>query len=115
MILTGAAEKTCKECPWSDKRSLPYVLYCARFDACKKRLLQGKEAKVEKSDIDKLEIYILARLNYTKRQALIKYSEVEVLSEGLSKKLLDAAALLWDNGQINKYKQMQDGVWVWRA
>lgn len=44
--MTGNVEKICVKCPWSDKRSLPYVLYCARFDSCKKRLEEQKDKHV---------------------------------------------------------------------
>lgn len=113
-MLTGAAEKTCKTCPWSDKRSLPYVLYCPRYDVCKKRPTQTKVEQIKsESQISKIQAYILTRVSCQRRQVTIKNSEVEALGKGLSEKLLEAAAELWKIGKISRYKVVEGGVWVW--
>lgn len=113
-ILTGAAEEYCKACPWSDKRNLPYSLYCPRFDVCTKRPKQTiQEQKKSESEINKIQAYILTRVSWKRRQVTIKNSEVEALGKGFSKKLLEAAAELWKVGKISRYKEKEDGVWVW--
>lgn len=113
-MLTGEAEKFCKKCPWSDKRSLPYLLYCPRYDVCTKRPKQTiQEQKKNESQISKIQAYILTRVNSKRRQVTIKNSEVEALGKGLSEKLLEAAAELWKVGKISRYKEKEDGVWVW--
>lgn len=113
-MLTGEAEKFCKKCPWSDKRSLPYVLCCPRFDVCTKRPKQTRqEQKKNESQISKVQAYILTRVNSKRRQVTIKNSEVEVLGKGLSEKLLEAAAELWKVGKISRYKVVEGGVWIW--
>lgn len=113
-MLTGEAEKFCKKCPWSDKRSLPYLLYCPRYDVCTKRPKQTiQEQKKSESQISKIQAYILTRINSKHRQVTIKNSEVEALGKGLSEKLLEAAAELWKVGKISRYKEKEDGVWVW--
>lgn len=115
-MLTGEAEKFCKKCPWSDKRSLPYLLYCPRFDVCKDRPKQTiQEQKKSKSEINKIQAYILTRVSWKRRQATIKNSEVEALGKGLSEKLLEAATELWKLGEISRFMQVEDGVWIWRA
>lgn len=115
-ILTGAAEEFCKACPWSDKRSLPYMLYCPRYDVCTKRHMQTKEEhKKCVSDIQKLQSYILTRVSHKRRQATILYVEAETLGEELSDKLLEAAAELWKVGKISKYREVEGGVWIWRG
>lgn len=115
-ILTGAAEEYCKACPWSDKRDLPYSLYCPRFDVCKDRPKQTiQEQKKSKSEINKIQAYILTRINSKRKQTTIKYNEVEALGKGLSEKLLEAAAELWKLGEISRFMQVEDGVWIWRA
>lgn len=113
-ILTGAAEEYCKACPWSDKRSLPYSLYCPRFDVCTKRPKQTiQEQKKSESQISKIQAYILTRVSWKRRQATIKNSEVEALGKGFSKKLLEAAAELWKVGKISRYREVEGGVWIW--
>lgn len=114
MTLTGEAEKICIKCPWSDKRSLPYVLYCPRFDVCTKRPKQTRqEQKKSESDISKIQAYILTRVNSKRRQTTVLYSEAEALGKGLSEKLLEAAAELWKVGKISRYKVVEGGVWIW--
>lgn len=113
-ILTGAAEEFCKACPWSEKRNLPYSLYCPRFDVCKDRPKQTiQEQKKSKSEINKIQAYILTRVSWKRRQATIKNSEVEALGKGLSEKLLEAAAELWKVGKISRYREVEGGVWIW--
>lgn len=113
-ILTGAAEEYCKACPWSDKRSLPYSLYCPRYDVCTKRPKQTiQEQKKSKSEINKIQAYILTRVSHKRRQATILYVEAEALGEGLSDKLLEAATSLYDVGELSKVKEVEDGVWIW--
>lgn len=113
-ILTGAAEEYCKACPYSDKRSLPYVLYCPRYDVCKKRPKQTiQEQKKSENQISKIQAYILTRVSCRRRQVTIKNSEVEALGKGFSKKLLEAAAELWKVGKISRYREVEDGVWIW--
>ena len=113
-ILTGAAEEYCKACPYSDKRSLPYVLYCPRYDVCKKRPKQTiQEQKKSENQISKIQAYILTRVSGRSRQVTIKNSEVEALGKGFSKKLLEAAAELWKVGKISRYREVEDGVWIW--
>lgn len=113
-MLTGEAEKFCKKCPWSDKRSLPYLLYCPRFDVCKDRPKQTiQEQKKSESQISKIQAYILTRVSWKRRQATIKNSEVEALGKGLSEKLLEAAAELWKVGKISRYREVEGGVWIW--
>lgn len=113
-ILTGAAEEYCKACPWSDKRSLPYSLYCPRYDVCTKRPKQTiQEQKKSKSEINKIQAYILTRINSKRKQTIIKYNEVEALGKGFSKKLLEAAAELWKVGKISRYREVEGGVWIW--
>lgn len=115
-MLTGEAEKFCKKCPWSDKRSLPYLLYCPRFDVCKDRPKQTiQEQKKSESEISKIQAYILTRVSCQRRQVTIKNSEVEALGKGLSEKLLEAATELWKLGEISRFMQVEDGVWIWRA
>ena len=113
-ILTGKAEEFCKACPYSDKRSLPYSLYCPRFDVCTKRPKQTKEEqKKSESQISKIQAYILTRINSKRKQTTIKYSEAEALGKGFSKKLLEAAAELWKVGKISRYREVEGGVWIW--
>lgn len=113
-MLTGEAEKFCKKCPWSNKRSLPYLLYCPRFDVCKDRPKQTiQEQKKSESQISKIQSYILTRVSWKRRQATIKNSEVEALGKGFSKKLLEAAAELWKVGKISRYREVEGGVWLW--
>lgn len=113
-ILTGAAEEFCKKCAWSEKRNLPYSLYCSRYDVCTKRPKQTiQEQKKSKGEINKIQTYILTRINSKRKQTTIKYSEAEALGKGFSKKLLEAAAELWKVGKISRYKEKEDGVWVW--
>lgn len=113
-MLTGEAEKFCKKCPWSDKRSLPYVFYCPRFDVCTKRPKQTiQEQKKSESEISKVQAYILTRVSWKRRQATIKNSEVEALGKGLSEKLLEAADELWKVGKISRYREVEGGVWIW--
>lgn len=113
-ILTGAAEEYCKACPWSDKRSLPYSLYCPRYDVCTKRPKQTiQEQKKSESEINKIQAYILTKLSWKRRQVTIKNSEVEALGKGFSKKLLEAAAELWKVGKISRYREVEGGVWIW--
>lgn len=113
-ILTGAAEEYCKKCAWSEKRNLPYSLYCPRFDVCKDRPKQTiQEQKKSESQISKIQSYILTRVSSQRRQVTIKNSEVEALGKGLSEKLLEAAAELWKVGKISKYREVEDGVWIW--
>lgn len=113
-ILTGAAEEFCKACPWSEKRNLPYGLYCPRFDVCKDRPKQTiQEQKKSKSEINKIRAYILTRVSWKRRQATIKNSEVEALGKGLSEKLLEAATELWKVGKISRYREVEGGVWIW--
>lgn len=115
-ILTGAAEEFCKACPWSEKRNLPYSLYCPRFDVCKDRPKQTiQEQKKSKSEINKIQAYILTKVSWKRRQTTIKNSEVEALGKGLSEKLLEAATSLYDVGELSKVKEVEDGVWIWRA
>lgn len=115
-ILTGAAEEFCKACPWSDKRDLPYSLYCPRYDVCTKRPKQTiQEQKKSESEISKIQAYILTRVSCQRRQVTIKNSEVEALGKGFSKKLLEAATELWKLGEISRFMQVEDGVWIWRA
>lgn len=115
-ILTGKAEEFCKACPYSDKRSLPYSLYCPRYDACTKRPKQTiQEQKKIKSEINKIQSYILTRVSWKRRQATIKNSEVEALGKGFSEKLLEAATELWKVGKISRFMQVEGGVWIWRA
>ena len=115
-ILTGAAEEYCKACPWSDKRNLPYSLYCPRYDVCTKRPKQTiQEQKKSESQISKVQAYILTRVSWKRRQTTIKNSEVEALGKGLSEKLLEAAAELWKLGEISRFMQVEDGVWIWRV
>lgn len=115
-MLTGEAEKFCKKCPWSDKRSLPYLLYCPRFDVCTKRPKQTiQEQKKSENQISKIQAYILTRVSCQRRQVTIKNSEVETLGKGLSEKLLEAATELWKLGEISRFVQVEDGVWIWRA
>lgn len=115
-ILTGEAEKFCKKCPWSDKRSLPYLLYCPRYDVCTKRPKQTIQEQIKsESQISKIQAYILTRVSCQRRQVTIKNTEVEALGKGLSEKLLEAAAELWKLGEISRFMQVEDGVWIWRG
>lgn len=116
MTLTGEAEKVCKSCPWSDKRALPYFLYCFRYDRCTKRIVQTEEEiDSEKVLIEKIQNYILKSLTSIKRYVEVTFDDVERIEKGASKRLAEAVVNLWDTGQINRYRVSENSVWIWRG
>ena len=94
--------------PCGERKSKP------ASDVCKDRPKQTiQEQKKSKSEINKIQAYILTRVSWKRRQATIKNSEVEALGKGLSEKLLEAADELWKVGKISRYREVEGGVWIW--